>query len=61
MEMTTKDCVKKAILDTQEMVRDFNMYANEVEGDDLKKCFKEFAKEQGLQARRLQDELELLS
>lgn len=58
MEMNTQDCLKKALLDTQEKVRDFMAYADEVDDKDLSNCFREFAKVEGLQAQRLQEQIE---
>jgi rubrerythrin len=58
MEMNTQDYLKKALLDTQEKVRDFMNYADKVEDKELSKCFKEFAKTEGLQAQKLQKQLE---
>ncbi|EQK46808.1 MULTISPECIES: hypothetical protein [Paraclostridium] len=58
MEMNTQDCLKKALLDTQEKVRDFMQYADSVDDKELSKCFKEFAEEEGLQAQKLQKQIE---
>ncbi|CEH33455.1 hypothetical protein [Romboutsia lituseburensis] len=60
MEMNTQDCVKKALLDTQEKVRDFMSYSEHVDDKELSKCFKEFAETEGLQARKLQEHLDRL-
>lgn len=58
MEMNTQDCIKKALLDTQEKVRDFMQYADSVDDEELSKCFKEFAEAEGFQAQKLQKQLE---
>ncbi|AUN13626.1 rubrerythrin [[Clostridium] sordellii] len=58
MEMNTQDCLKKALLDTQEKVRDFMAYADVIEDKELSKCFREFAKVEGLQAQKLQEHIE---
>lgn len=58
MEMNTQDYLKKALLDTQEKVRDFMNYADKVEDKELSNCFKEFAETEGLQAKKLQKQLE---
>lgn len=55
MEMNTQDCLKKALLDTQEKVRDFMYYAENVNDKELSQCFKDFAKTEGLQAQELQN------
>lgn len=61
MELTTKDCIKRAILNTQELVRDFVSYTEKTEVDEVKEMFKEFAEAQGKQAARLQEVLKKLS
>ncbi len=60
MEMNTQDYLKKALLDTQEKVRDFMNYAEQVDDKDLSKCFKEFAETEGLQAQELQKHIDRL-
>lgn len=54
MQMTTSDYVKKALLDTQERVRDYMNYSSEVEDKKLQSCFREFAEVEGNHARVLQ-------
>lgn len=54
MEMNTQDYLKKALLDTQERVRDFMNYSDQVENDKLKHYFKAYAEMEGKQARQLQ-------
>lgn len=54
MEMTTQDYLKKALLDTQERVRDFMNYSQQLEDEQLQSYFKEYAKSEGLQAEKLQ-------
>lgn len=51
--MNTQEIIKKAILDSQERVRDFMNYSESVEDDRLRKCFREFAETEGKQAHRL--------
>lgn len=58
MEMNTQDYLKKALLDTQEKVRDFMLYADKIEDNELKDCFKDFAEVEGLQAQKLQEYIE---
>ena len=60
MEMKTQDCLKKALLDTQEKVRDFMYYAENVNDKELSQCFKDFAKTEGLQAQELHKHIERL-
>lgn len=58
MEMNTQDYLKKALLDTQEKVRDFMLYADKIDDKELSNCFREFAKVEGLQAQKLQEQIE---
>lgn len=53
--MNTKEVVKKKLLDSQEMVRDYEMYSKQVENQDVALTFKGFAEECGYQAKRLQE------
>ena len=54
MDMTTEDILKKALLDTQEKVRDFMHYTREMKSEELRTFFKEAAEEEGMRARKLQ-------
>lgn len=58
MEMNTVDYLKKALLDTQERVRDFKSYAEKIEDDELQKFFREYSLTEGKQAQKLQKYLE---
>jgi truncated hemoglobin YjbI len=49
-----EDILKKALLDTQEKVRDFMHYTREMKDENLQSFFKEAAEEEAKQARRLQ-------
>lgn len=55
MEMNTEDYLKKALLDTQEKVRDFKAYAGRIDDVEIKTFFREEAVAEGMQARRLQE------
>lgn len=55
MNMNTRDTVMKKLLDAQENVRDYEMFAKQVEDEEVKQTFKQFAEESGMQARRLQE------
>lgn len=57
MEMTTQDYLKKALLDTQERVRDFMHYSEELEDKELRKFFRKYAEREGEQASQLQEYL----
>ncbi|MDD3199729.1 MAG: hypothetical protein PHN73_05410 [Eubacteriales bacterium] len=54
MEMYTVDYVKKALLDTQERVRDFKAYSSRIEDNELKAFFREYSLSEGKQAQKLQ-------
>lgn len=54
MNMSTEDYLKKALLDTQERIRDFMSYSERIENDELKAYFKDYAQEEGMRARELQ-------
>lgn len=54
MELNTKEILKKKILDAQEMVRDYEMYAKKVEDQEVADLFRTFAEESGYQASKLQ-------
>lgn len=54
MNLNTKDMITKKLLDAQEMVRDFEMFAKQTEDGEVSSLFKDFAEESGMQARELQ-------
>ncbi len=58
MEMNTVDYVKKALLDTQERVRDFKAYSSKIEDNELKAFFREYSLSEGKQAQQLQKYLD---
>ncbi|NLY67205.1 MAG: hypothetical protein GX069_06560 [Tissierellia bacterium] len=60
MELNTKEILKKKILDAQEMVRDYEMYAKKVEDQEVADLFRTFAEESGYQASKLQKLLKKL-
>jgi len=60
MEIDTETCLKKALLDTQERVRDFMIYSKKVHDGELKQFFENYAKTEGEQAKRLQGFIESL-
>lgn len=55
MELNTKEIIKKKILDSQEMVRDYKVYSNKIEDIEVSDIFKTFSKECGEQAKKLQE------
>ncbi len=54
MQMNNMDLLKKKLLDAQEMVRDYEMFSKQTNDDEIKKAFKQFAEESGMQASKLQ-------
>lgn len=58
MEMNTVDYLKKALLDTQERIRDFKAYSEKIDDRELQKFFREYSLSEGKQAQKLQEYLE---
>lgn len=54
MELKTEDYLKKALLDTQERVRDFMNYSVQVQDHELQTFFRSCADTEGKQAQELQ-------
>lgn len=54
MELTTKEILKKKILDVQEQIRDFEKLSKKVNDMEVADLFKEYAEECGFQAQNLQ-------
>jgi hypothetical protein len=55
MERNIPDCLKKALVTTQDKVRDFMDYSNHIEDKRLSGYFKECAENEGFQAQKLQE------
>ncbi|MCT4541911.1 MAG: hypothetical protein N4A63_00040 [Vallitalea sp.] len=58
MELSAKDCLKKAILDSQEKIRDYETHSKNIKDEEIANCFKKFAEEEGHQAAELQELLD---
>ena len=58
MELNTVDVLKKKILDSQEMVRDYEKFSKQIRDTEIAQMFKTFAEESGMQASKLKDILE---
>lgn len=58
MKITTKDMMKKKLLDAQEQVRDYQKYSDRLEDGEIKDTFRQFAEESMMQASKLQNLLE---
>ncbi len=55
MNLDTRDTIVKKLLDAQENVRDYEVFAKKVNDPEVSSIFKKFAEETGLQARKLQE------
>lgn len=53
MELSTKEVLKKKILDAQEMVRDYEKFSKRIEDSEVADLFKDYAEECGYQAATL--------
>lgn len=53
MELTTKEILKKQILDVQELIRDYEKHSKKVDNMEVADLFKEYAEECGFQAANL--------
>ncbi|MCY6485790.1 hypothetical protein OW763_15830 [Clostridium aestuarii] len=54
MQLNIRDMLVQKILDEQENVRDYEEYAKQINDQEVNTTFKNFAKESGLQAEKLQ-------
>lgn len=55
MDLNTIDILKKKILDSQEMVRDYEQFSKRTKDVEVAESFKSFAEESGMQASKLKD------
>ena len=55
MQMQRRDFLVKALLDTQERVRDFMNYADHADDPALESFFRQYALTEGIQAQKLQE------
>lgn len=58
MELNTQDYLKKALLDTQERVRDFMMYSDEIKDKNMSNFFREYAESEAHHATQMQKYIE---
>lgn len=58
MELNTTDYLKKALLDTQERIRDFQDYATAVDAGELQTFFHDYALSEARHAQKLQGYIE---
>ena len=53
MNLSTRDILTKKILDSQEMVRDYEVFSKKIEDSEIADLFKDYAEECGVQAAEL--------
>lgn len=53
--ITTRDKLMRAWENSKELVRDFEVHSKEIEDENIKKVFKEFAEDEGLHAAKLRE------
>lgn len=53
--MNTRDVLLKMVLDSQERVRDLETFSKQVDDNEVKEAFQEFAEQTGLQSRRIRE------
>lgn len=53
--MEERDILMKALLDEQEMVRDFEVHSKRMKDPEVKDAFKQLAEDHGYHARKLQE------
>ncbi len=58
MKFNSEDYLKKALLETQERVRDFMDISYEVDNPEVQEFLRDFAKTEGLPAKKIKDYLE---
>lgn len=54
MQLSTKEILKKKILDVHELIKDYEKLSKEIDDMEVADLFKEYAEECGFQARNLQ-------
>lgn len=55
MEMNEHDCLMRAWQNSQELVRDFEMYSKRIGNQELKGVFKKFAEDEGQHADKFRE------
>jgi ferritin-like metal-binding protein YciE len=56
--MNTRDVLLKMALDSQERVRDLETFSKQVDDNEVREAFQEFAEQTGLQSRRIRELLD---
>ena len=55
IEMDTKDFLKRALLNEQEQVRDYQRFADSTQDEEVAQVFRDFAETEALQARKIKE------
>ncbi|KAB2951286.1 hypothetical protein F9B85_13030 [Heliorestis acidaminivorans] len=58
MELKTKDFLMKALLNEQELVRDYQKFSQTTDDSDVAELFKEYATTDALRANRIKEILQ---
>lgn len=58
MDMSTKDMLMKKLLESQENVRDYSVYSQKIDNEEISNTLREFGQEIGVHARRLRELIE---
>ena len=53
--MDTKDFLKRALLNEQEQVRDYQRFADSTEDEEVARVFRDFAETEAMQARKIKE------
>lgn len=53
--MDTKDFLKRALLNEQEQVRDYQRFADSTGDEEVARVFRDFAETEALQARKIKE------
>lgn len=57
-QMTQEDFLKKALINEQELVRDYQNFADRTQDKDISQVFYDWAEEDGLRANKIKQLLE---
>ena len=55
IELTTYDRLLRSWENSEELVRDFEMYSKRIDDDEIKNVFKQFAEDEGVHASKFKE------
>jgi rubrerythrin len=55
IKITTNDRLQRAWENSMELTRDFEVYSKEIDDDEVKQVFKQFAEDEGFHASKLRE------